>query len=220
MATNPKKEKLAALTVEQLKPKAKRLGVKLTNPSGNAKTKSQLITGIIKAEDKKPAAKKPAAKKPAAKRSAVKKGLAPVVGASKRRDAKRQALPPGRRVSKGGKVYYERRGNRADAKQGAAKGQMLGGMTERAYIEDIGDYIINNYFKYDKNQDFGDVFMEVIDDYFVYYTDQWQVVRDLGYYNWEDNDLGIQPTNVGQVCYLALYELYGDVERYVEQNMK
>lgn len=220
MATNPKKEKLAALTVEQLKPKAKRLGVKLTNPSGNAKTKAQLITAIIKAEDKKPAAKKPAAKKPAAKRRAVKKGLAPVVGASKRRDAKRQALPPGRRVSKGGKVYYERRSNRADAKQGAAKGQMLGGMTERAYIEDIGDYIINNYFKYDKNQDFGDVFMEVIDDYFVYYTDQWQVVRDLGYYNWEDNDLGIQPTNVGQVCYLALYELYGDVERYVEQNMK
>lgn len=126
MATNPKKEKLAAFTVEQLKPKAKRLGVKLTNPSGNAKTKAQLINGIIKAEDKKPAAKKPAAKKPAAKRRAVKKGLAPVVGASKRRDAKRQALPPGRRVSKGGKVYYERRGNRADAKQGAAKGQMLG----------------------------------------------------------------------------------------------
>jgi len=120
MATNPKKEKLAALTVEQLKPKAKRLGVKLTNPSGNAKTKAQLITAIIKAEDKKPTAKKPAAKKPAAKRRAVKKGLAPVVGASKRRDAKRQALPPGRRVSKGGKVYYERRGNRADA------GQMLG----------------------------------------------------------------------------------------------
>lgn len=115
MATNPKKEKLAALKVEQLKPKAKRLGVKLTNPSGNAKTKAQLITAIIKAEDKKPAAKKPAAK-----RSAVKKGLAPVVGASKRRDAKRQALPPGRRVSKGGKVYYERRSNRADA------GQMLG----------------------------------------------------------------------------------------------
>jgi hypothetical protein len=120
MATNPKKEKLAALTVEQLKPKAKRLGVKLTNPSGNAKTKAQLITAIIKAEDKKPTAKKPAAKKPAAKRRAVKKGLAPVVGASKRRDAKRQALPPGRRVSKGGKVYYERRANRADA------GQMLG----------------------------------------------------------------------------------------------
>lgn len=115
MATNPKKEKLAGLKVEQLKPKAKRLGVKLTNPSGNAKTKAQLITAIIKAEDKKPAAKKPAAK-----RSAVKKGLAPVVGASKRRDAKRQALPPGRRVSKGGKVYYERRSNRAD------KGQMLG----------------------------------------------------------------------------------------------
>lgn len=219
MATNPKKEKLAALTVEQLKPKAKRLGVKLTNPSGNAKTKAQLITAIIKAEDKKPAAKKPAAKKPAAKRRAVKKGLAPVVGASKRRDAKRQALPPGRRVSKGGKVYYERRANRADAAQGAAKGQMLGGMLKRDYIKDIGDRIINDYFKYDENQDFGDAFMEVIDSYVVYYNEQWQVVRDLGYYNWEDNDLGIQPTDVGQVCYLALYELYGDVERYVDQNM-
>jgi len=121
MATNPKKEKLAALKVEQLKPKAKRLGVKLTNPSGNAKTKAQLINAIVKAEEKKPAAKKPAAK-----RRVVKKGLAPVVGASKRRDSKRQALPPGRRVSKGGKVYYERRANRADAGQGAAKGQMLG----------------------------------------------------------------------------------------------
>jgi hypothetical protein len=213
MATNPKKEKLAALKVEQLKPKAKRLGVKLTNPSGNAKTKAQLITAIIKAEDKKPVAKKPAAKKPVAKRSAVKKGLAPVVGASKRRDAKRQALPPGRRVSKGGKVYYERRSNRAD------KGQMLGGMLKRDYIKDLGDRIINDYFKYDENTDFGDAFMEVIDSYVVYYNEQWQVVRDLGYYNWEDNDLGIQPTDVGQVCYLALYELYGDVERYVDENM-
>jgi hypothetical protein len=213
MATNPKKEKLAALTVEQLKPKAKRLGVKLTNPSGNAKTKAQLITAIIKAEDKKPTAKKPAAKKPAAKRRAVKKGLAPVVGASKRRDAKRQALPPGRRVSKGGKVYYERRSNRADA------GQLLGG-TKRDYIQDIGDRIINDYYKYDANTDFGDAFNEVIDGYEVYYNKQWKVVYDLGYYDWENNDLGIQPTDVGQVMYLALYELYGDVERYVEQNME
>lgn len=212
MATNPKKEKLAALKVEQLKPKAKRLGVKLTNPSGNAKTKAQLITAIIKAEDKKPVAKKPAAKKPAAKRSAVKNGLAPVVGASKRRDAKRQALPPGRRVSKGGKVYYERRSNRADA------GQLLGG-TKRDYIEDIGNRIINDYFKYDENTDFGDAFNEIIDGYEVYYNKQWKVVYDLGYYDWENNDLGIMPTDVGQVMYLALSELYGDVEKYVENNM-
>jgi len=129
MVKNPKKEKLAALKVEQLKPKAKRLGVKLTNPSGNAKTKAQLINAIVKAEEKKPVAKKPAAKKPAAKKRVVKKGLAPVTGASKRRDAKRQAKAPGRRVSSTGRVYYERRSNRADAKQGAPKGQMLG--TER-----------------------------------------------------------------------------------------
>jgi len=118
---HPKKEKLAALKVEQLKPKAKRLGVKLTNPSGNAKTKAQLINAIVKAEEKKPVAKKTAAK-----RRVVKKGLAPVSGASKRRDAERQALPPGRRTSKTGRVYYERRANRADAKQSASKGQMLG----------------------------------------------------------------------------------------------
>jgi hypothetical protein len=121
MATNTKKEKLVLLKVEQLKPKAKRLGVKLTNPSGNAKTKAQLINAIVKAEEKKPAAKKPAAK-----RRAVKKTLTKVVEGSVRRDRERQALPPGRRVSKGGKVYNERRANRADIKQGAAKGQMLG----------------------------------------------------------------------------------------------
>jgi len=213
MVKNPKKEKLAALKVEQLKPKAKRLGVKLTNPSGNAKTKAQLINAIVKAEEKKPAAKKPAAKKPAAKKRVVKKGLAPVTGASKRRDAKRQAKAPGRRVSKTGRVYYERRANRADA------GQMLGGMLKRDYIKDLGDRIINDYFKYDANTDFGDAFNEVIDGYVAYYSDAWNVVRDLGYYNWEDNDLGIQPTDVSQVCYLALYELYGDVERYVDQNM-
>jgi len=92
-------------------------------------------------------------------------------------------------------------------------------MLKRDYIEDLGDRIINDYFKYDENTDFGDAFNEVIDSYVVYYNEQWQVVRDLGYYNWEDNDLGIQPTDVGQVCYLALYELYGDVERYVDQNM-
>jgi hypothetical protein len=126
MATNPKKEKLALLRVEQLKPKAKRLGVKLTNPSGNAKTKAQLINAIVKAEEKKPAAK----------RRAVKKTLAPVVEGSVRRDRERQALPPGRRVSKNGKVYNERRANRADIKQGAVKGQMLG---ERKYIS--SDYI-------------------------------------------------------------------------------
>jgi len=116
MATNPKKEKYALLRVEQLKPKAKRLGIKLTNPSGNAKTKAQLINAIVKAEEKKPTAK----------RRAVKKTLTKVGKASVRRDRERQALPPGRRVSKGGKVYNERRANRADIKQGAAKGQMLG----------------------------------------------------------------------------------------------
>jgi hypothetical protein len=92
------------------------------------------------------------------------------------------------------------------------------GGSKRDYIEDIGNYIINNYFKYDENYDFGDAFNETIDSYEVYYNKQWKVVYDLGYYDWSDNDLGIQPTDVGQVMYLALNELYGDVESYVEDN--
>ena len=36
-------------------------------------------------------------------------------------------MPPGKRTSATGKTYYEYRRNRADIKQGARKGQMLGG---------------------------------------------------------------------------------------------
>lgn len=115
------KESLQKLKVEQLKPKAKRLGVKLTNPSGNAKTKAQLINAIVKAEAKKPVAKKTAAKKPAARKPKTSLIAPKGVKRSVRRDSKRQALPPGKRVSKTGRVYYERRANRADAGK-----QMLG----------------------------------------------------------------------------------------------
>lgn len=117
----PTKESLQKLKVEQLKPKAKRLGVKLTNPSGNAKTKAQLITAIIKAEAKKPVAKKTVAKKPAARKPKTSLIAPKGTNRSVRRDSKRQALPPGKRVSKTGRVYYERRANRADAGK-----QMLG----------------------------------------------------------------------------------------------
>jgi hypothetical protein len=44
-------------------------------------------------------------------------------------------------------------------------------------------------------------------------------MMDLGFWNWEDNDLGMEVTNIGQVAYLALNELAGDVENYVNKKM-
>ena len=41
------KEKLAAKSVEQLKAAYKRMGGKLVNPDGKAKTKQSLINGIV-----------------------------------------------------------------------------------------------------------------------------------------------------------------------------
>jgi hypothetical protein len=129
---------------------------------------------------------------------------------SLKRDNQRDALPPGRRTSKSGNVYSERRRDRSDK-----PGQLSLGSRDRDYIEDIGDRILNDY---GTDIDFGDAFNEIIDSYEVYYAKQWKVVNDLAYYVWDDNDLGIQPKNVGEVMYLALYNLYGDVERYVEKN--
>jgi phosphomevalonate kinase len=84
----------------------------------------------------------------------------------------------------------------AEANRSDKPGQLMGG-SKRDYIEDIGDYIINNYFKYDENYDFGDAFNETIDSYEVYYNKQWKVVYDLGYYDWSDNDLGIHTYRCG-----------------------
>ena len=199
------KAKLMKLAVTTLRNKAKKLGIS----DVSKRTKENLVQSIIlgEARQKRGTA---AGKKATAKRKA---STTRQTGTSSRsKDRSRKALAPGRRVSATGRVYYERRKNRSDK-----PGQLMGG-SKRDYIEDIGDRIINDYFKYDENYDFGDAFNEVIDSYEVYYNKQWKVVYDLGYYDWSDNDLGIQPTDVGQVMYLALSELYGDVESYVENN--
>lgn len=199
------KAKLMKLAVTTLRNKAKKLGI-----SDVAKrTKENLVQSIILGEARKKRGTA-AGKKATAKRKVS--STRQTGSSSAAKDRARKALPPGRRVSKSGSVYYERRKNRSDK-----AGQLLGG-SKRDYIEDIGDRIINDYLKYDENYDFGDAFNEVIDSYEVYYNKQWKVVYDLGYYDWSDNDLGIEPKDVSQVMYLALYELYGDVESYVEDN--
>ena len=200
------KAKLMKLTIPALRKKAKALNVS----DYTKRTKENLVQSIILGEARKNIGK--VAKKQAAPKTSAASRQTKMRERSIVKDLVRKAKAPGKRRSASGKIYYERRANRSDI-----PGTMLGG-SKRDYIEDIGDRIINDYFKYDENYDFGDAFNEVIDSYEVYYNKQWKVVYDLGYYDWSDNDLGIQPTDVGQVMYLALNELYGDVESYVEDN--
>ena len=199
------KAKLMKLLVGTLRNKAKKLGIS----DVSKRTKENLAQSIMLAEARKKRGtamgkKATAKRKVSATRQTKGTGATDIIA-----DRRKQALPPGKRVSKkSGNVYYERRRDRSD------KGLFLGS-TERDYIEDIGDRILNDY---GTDIDFGDAFNEIIDSYEVYYAQQWKVVNDLGYYNWGNNDLGLEPKNVGEVMYLALNELYGDVESYVEKN--
>ena len=199
------KAKLMKLLVGTLRNKAKKLGIS----DVSKRTKENLAQSIMLAEARKKRGtamgkKATAKRKVSATRQTKGTGATDIIA-----DRRKQALPPGKRVSKkSGNVYYERRRDRSD------KGQFLGS-AERDYIEYIGDRILNDY---GTDIDFGDAFNEIIDSYEVYYAQQWKVVNDLGYYNWGDNDLGLEPKNVGEVMYLALNELYGDVESYVEKN--
>jgi hypothetical protein len=206
------KAKLMKQLVSTLRNKAKKLGIS----DVSKRTKENLAQSIMLAEARKKKGttlgKKATAKKKLVSTRGADRQTPGTPNNSLKRDNQRDAFAPGKRTSKSGNVYYERRRDRSDK-----RGQLLGS-TERDYIEDIGDRIITDYLAYDENADFGEAFNEIIDSYEVYYTQQWKVVNDLGYYNWEDNDLGLEPKNVGQVMYLALNELYGDVERYVEKN--
>jgi hypothetical protein len=203
------KAKLMKLLVGTLRNKAKKLGIS----DVSKRTKENLAQSIMLAEARKKRGttlgKKATAKKAASTRGADRQTKG-TPNESIKADRKRQALAPGRRVSKSGNVYSERRRDRSDK-----PGQFLG-MTERDYIKEIGDRILNDY---GKAVDFGDAFNEVIDSYAIYYTDQLDVIRDLQYYDWRNNDLGIDVTNIGQVAYLALNELYGDVENYYIKNI-
>jgi hypothetical protein len=203
------KAKLMKQLVSTLRNKAKKLGIS----DVSKRTKENLAQSIMLAEARKKKGttlgKKATAKKAASTRGADRQTKG-TPNESIKADRKRKALAPGRRVSKSGNVYSERRRDRSDK-----RGQFLG-MTERDYIQEIGDRILNDY---GKAIDFGDAFFEVIDSYAIYYTDQLDVIRDLQYYDWRNNDLGIDVTNIGQVAYLALNELYGDVENYYIKNI-
>lgn len=84
------KAKLMAASVDKLKALAKKSKLRLDDPkTGKPKTKVQLVNSILM-------------------------NFRLSGGTNKAIDAKRKAKLPGKRVSKSGKVYTERRANRAD----------------------------------------------------------------------------------------------------------
>jgi hypothetical protein len=116
------KEKLKGLTVDQLRTKLKGK-VKLSTREGKPLTKAQLVNKAADLQVTTPTQKKKVAKRTPTRNYTYKGDSA----AARKRDGAVQALPPGKRVSKTGKTYFEYRRNRADIKQGAKRGQMLGG---------------------------------------------------------------------------------------------
>jgi hypothetical protein len=106
------KAKLMKLAVTTLRNKAKKLGVS----DVSKRTKENLVQSIILGEARKKRGTA-AGKKATAKRtmSAGVRQSTRQTGTSKlTRDLKKEALPPGRRESAAGNVYYERRKNRSD----------------------------------------------------------------------------------------------------------
>ena len=116
------KEKLKGLTVDKLRTKLKGK-VKLSTREGKPLTKAQLVNKAADLQVTTPTQKKKVAKRTPTRNYTYKGDSA----AARKRDGVVQALPPGKRVSKTGKTYFEYRRNRADIKQGAKRGQMLGG---------------------------------------------------------------------------------------------
>jgi hypothetical protein len=120
------KAKLMKLAVTTLRNKAKKLGVS----DVSKRTKENLVQSIILGEARKKRGTA-AGKKATAKRtmSASVRQSTRQTGTSKlKRDLNKRALAPGRRVSKAGNVYYERRKNRSD-KPGQLAGEKYNGWT-------------------------------------------------------------------------------------------
>ena len=108
------KAKLMKQLVSTLRNKAKKLGI-----SDVAKrTKENLAQSIMLAEARKKKGttlgKKATAKKKLVSTRGADRQLPGTPKNSLKRDNQREALPPGKRVSKSGNIYYERRRDRSD----------------------------------------------------------------------------------------------------------
>jgi hypothetical protein len=167
------KAKLMKLAVTTLRNKAKKLGVS----DVSKRTKENLVQSIILGEARKKRGTA-AGKKATAKRAVSKvRQSTRQTGTSKlTRDLKKRAFPPGRRVSKAGNVYYERRRNRSD------KPGQLAGYNGWA-----------NWSTWNANLWDGEVFYEMIQDAKDSGDDKMEVAAMLeGYYNDAAESLGAQ----------------------------
>ena len=119
------KAKLMKLQVTTLRNKAKKLGVS----DVSKRTKENLVQSIILGEARKKRGTA-AGKKATAKRavSGVRQSTRQTGTSKLTRDLNKRALAPGRRISKAGNVYYERRKNRSD-KPGQLAGEKYNGWT-------------------------------------------------------------------------------------------
>ena len=168
------KAKLMKLAVTTLRNKAKKLGVS----DVSKRTKENLVQSIILGEARKKRGTA-AGKKATAKRtmSAGVRQSTRQTGTSKlKRDLNKRALAPGRRISKAGNVYYERRRNRSD------KPGQLAGYNGWA-----------NWSTWNANLWDGEVFYEMIQDAKDSGDDKMEVEAMLeGYYNDAAESLGAQ----------------------------
>lgn len=143
------KEKLQAKTVAQLQNYAKKVGANIVDPkTGKQKTKVQLINSIIMIQRLGKAKKQISAvvKKQASKKTAAASRQTKMRGRDIARDLDRKAEAPGKRKSKSGRTYYERRANRSDV-PGTLLGQKY--TVDRALVDDVIIFAENDSKMYD-----------------------------------------------------------------------
>ena len=171
------KAKLMKLAVTTLRTKAKKLGIS----DVSKRTKENLVQSIILGEARKKKGTA-AGKKATAKRAAagVRQSTRQIGTSKLSRDLKKPALAPGRRVSKTGRVYYERRANRSD-KPGQLAGEKYQGQTNyETWLwnlnTDNDSYEYLNGFYQDnprlEDYEYAQALKEYWEEYFYEYEDQ------------------------------------------------
>ena len=172
------KAKLMKLAVTTLRNKAKKLGIS----DVSKRTKENLVQSIILGEARKKRGTA-AGKKATAKRtmSAGVRQSTRQTGTSKlKRDLNKPALAPGRRVSKAGNVYYERRKNRSD-KPGQLAGEKYQGWTNyetwlwNLHTDNDSYEYLNGFYQDNprlEDYEYAQALKEYWEEYFYEYEDQ------------------------------------------------
>ena len=171
------KAKLMKLQVATLRNKAKKLGVS----DVSKRTKENLVQSIILGEARKKRGTA-AGKKATAKRavSGVRQSTRQTGTSKLTRDLNKRALAPGRRISKAGNVYYERRKNRSD-KPGQLAGEKYQGWTNyetwlwNLHTDNDSYEYLNGFYQDNprlEDYEYAQALKEYWEEYFYEYEDQ------------------------------------------------